>query len=88
MAVTATGYAAAQPELDAATATGATRAQRRHRCRPRVIPLGTRLFVPGYGYAIAADTGGAIEGAHIDLCFDTVPRPCWGRRPSPSASSD
>ena len=37
---------------------------------PNVIPLGTRLFIPGYGVAIAADTGGAIQGAKIDLCMD------------------
>ena len=37
---------------------------------PHVIPLGTRLFVPGYGIAVAADTGGAIVGKRIDLCMD------------------
>ncbi|MCL2873763.1 MAG: 3D domain-containing protein [Defluviitaleaceae bacterium] len=39
---------------------------------PRVIPLGTRLYVEGYGFAIAADTGGAIRGNKIDLFFETV----------------
>ena len=38
---------------------------------PRVIPLGTRLFIPGYGFAIAGDTGGDIVGDRIDLGFDT-----------------
>lgn len=38
---------------------------------PSVIPLGTSLYIPGYGYAVAADTGGAIIGDRIDLCFDT-----------------
>jgi 3D (Asp-Asp-Asp) domain-containing protein len=38
---------------------------------PRVIRLKTPLYVDGYGYAIAADTGGAIKGDKIDLCFDT-----------------
>lgn len=38
---------------------------------PDVIPLGTTLFVPGYGVAVAADTGGAIVGHRIDLCMDS-----------------
>ncbi len=37
---------------------------------PDVIPLGTRLYIPGYGFAIAADTGGMIEGYMIDLCME------------------
>ena len=38
---------------------------------PDVIPLGTRLFIPGYGEAVAADTGGAIVGNRIDLVMDS-----------------
>jgi 3D (Asp-Asp-Asp) domain-containing protein len=38
---------------------------------PRVIRLGTRVYVEGYGYAIAADTGGKIKGKRIDLCHRT-----------------
>lgn len=34
---------------------------------PSVIPLGTKVWVEGYGYAVAADTGGAIKGNRIDL---------------------
>ncbi|MDR7433969.1 MAG: ubiquitin-like domain-containing protein [Armatimonadota bacterium] len=38
---------------------------------PRVIPLRTKLYIEGYGYAIAGDTGGRIKGLRIDLGFDT-----------------
>ena len=38
---------------------------------PRVIRLGTRLYVEGYGYAVAGDTGGAIKGRRIDLGHTT-----------------
>jgi uncharacterized protein YabE (DUF348 family) len=37
---------------------------------PKVIPLGTTLYVPGYGKALAADTGGLVLGKHIDLAFE------------------
>lgn len=37
---------------------------------PKVIPLGTRVFIPGYGVAIAEDTGGDILGNRIDLCME------------------
>jgi 3D (Asp-Asp-Asp) domain-containing protein/uncharacterized protein YabE (DUF348 family) len=37
---------------------------------PRIIPLGSRLYIPGYGRATAGDTGGAIQGHRIDLGFD------------------
>jgi 3D (Asp-Asp-Asp) domain-containing protein len=38
---------------------------------PRIIPLGTKLYVEGYGPALAADTGGAIKGMRIDLFYPT-----------------
>lgn len=38
---------------------------------PDVIPLGTRVYIPGYGVALAADTGGAIVGNKIDLCMES-----------------
>ncbi|MDE2573547.1 MAG: DUF348 domain-containing protein [bacterium] len=38
---------------------------------PNVIPLGTKLFIPGYGPAIAGDTGGAIRGNRIDLGYES-----------------
>ena len=48
---------------------------------PRVIPLGTRLYVEGYGFALAADTGSAILGYKIDLfMYDIVDARRFGRR--------
>jgi 3D (Asp-Asp-Asp) domain-containing protein len=48
---------------------------------PRLIPLGTAMFVPGYGPAIAADVGTAIKGRVIDLWMPTdAAARKWGRR--------
>jgi uncharacterized protein YabE (DUF348 family) len=48
---------------------------------PKVIPLRTRLYVEGYGPAIAGDVGGAIKGNRIDLLFETVEEALrYGRR--------
>lgn len=38
---------------------------------PRVIPLGSKVYIPGYGTAIAADTGGAIKGNRVDVCYSS-----------------
>lgn len=48
---------------------------------PKVIPLGTKLYIPGYGEAFAGDTGGRIKGNKIDLAFDSLEE-CYrfGRR--------
>ena len=48
---------------------------------PQLIPLGTKLHVPGYGPGIAADVGSAIKGRIIDLWFPTLEKArAWGRR--------
>lgn len=49
---------------------------------PKVFPLGTILYIPGYGYGIVADTGSAIKGNRIDLYFDTVEDVyrLWGKK--------
>jgi len=49
---------------------------------PKVIAMGSKVYVEGYGYAIAADTGGDIRGNRIDVFFSTL-RQCldWGRKP-------
>jgi 3D (Asp-Asp-Asp) domain-containing protein len=48
---------------------------------PRTIPLGSILFIEGYGFGYAADTGSAIRGNRIDLCMNSVSE-CYrfGRR--------
>jgi peptidoglycan DL-endopeptidase CwlO len=48
---------------------------------PSVIPLGTHLSIPGYGAAVAADTGGSVVGSRIDLWFPTCAQAGgWGTR--------
>lgn len=48
---------------------------------PTVIPLGTRLYIEGYGYALAADTGGDIKGMKADVFLETERAARkWGRR--------
>lgn len=49
---------------------------------PRVIPLGTRLYIDGYGFAIAEDIGSSIKGNRIDLFMESKAEALkWGRRP-------
>jgi 3D (Asp-Asp-Asp) domain-containing protein len=74
--VSATGYA-----LPGRTATGLPVGWGVVAVDPSVIPLGTHMTIPGYGEAVAADTGGAIIGSTIDLWFPTVAQAnAWGRR--------
>ena len=74
--VIATGYA-----LGGTTATGLPVGWGVAAVDPSVIPLGTHMTVPGYGDAVAADTGGAVVGATIDLWFpSTAQAMAWGRR--------
>lgn len=49
---------------------------------PKVLPLGSILYVPGYGYAVVADTGSAIKGHKVDLYFATTRQVYkeWGKR--------
>ena len=47
---------------------------------PSVIPLGTKMYVPGYGNGVAADVGGGIKGNIIDLWMTPSQCAAWGRR--------
>jgi 3D (Asp-Asp-Asp) domain-containing protein len=74
--VSATGYA-----LPGRTSTGLPVGWGVVAVDPSVIPLGTHMTVPGYGEAVAADTGGAVTGSTIDLWFPTIAQAnAWGRR--------
>jgi 3D (Asp-Asp-Asp) domain-containing protein len=63
------------------TATGQNPAVGMVAVDPSVIPLGSRMYIEGYGYARAADTGGAVRGDKIDLFMEEYGQ-CihWGRR--------
>ena len=76
MTVSATGYS-----LRGRTATGIPVGWGVVAVDPSVIPLGTRMTIPGYGEGIAADTGSAVVGATIDLWFPTLAQArAWGRQ--------
>ncbi|TCP22557.1 uncharacterized protein YabE (DUF348 family) [Scopulibacillus darangshiensis] len=48
---------------------------------PNVIPLGTKVYVEGYGYAVAGDTGGSVNGNKIDVFFSSESQAnSWGSR--------
>jgi 3D (Asp-Asp-Asp) domain-containing protein len=74
--VSSTGYS-----LPGRTATGMPTGWGVVAVDPSVIPLGTRLTIPGYGEGVAADTGSAVRGNAIDLWFPTLAQAnAWGRR--------
>jgi 3D (Asp-Asp-Asp) domain-containing protein/peptidoglycan hydrolase CwlO-like protein len=81
--VVATAYYAGGGGLngDGTTATGLRARKGIVAVDPRLIPLGTKLYIEGYGQALAADTGGWIKGDRVDLCFDSLDE-CYryGRR--------
>ncbi|MDZ7834762.1 MAG: 3D domain-containing protein [Alkalibacterium sp.] len=74
MSVEATAYSRNQPVLSNFTYTGIDlrKNSRVIAVDPNVIPLGSRVFIPGYGEYLAGDTGGAIKGSRIDLHMETV----------------
>lgn len=81
--VSATGYSTAEAGLSTHTATGIDLRSTPMviAVDPRVIPLGSMVEVPGYGVAIAGDTGGAIKGNKIDVHFSSVEQAfAWGRK--------
>jgi 3D (Asp-Asp-Asp) domain-containing protein len=76
LTVAATAYA-----LPGRTATGRAVGWGTVAVDPSVIPLGSRLRIPGYGFGVASDVGSAITGARIDVWFPTEGQAlAWGNR--------
>ncbi len=85
MTVTATAYTAYCEGCSGVTATGvdlrSNPNQKVIAVDPSVIPLGSKVYVEGYGVATAADTGGAIKGNRIDVFIPTESGALdWGRK--------
>lgn len=71
MTMSASAYHPSDGDGYGITATGTKAGHGTVAVDPAVIPLGSSVFIPNYGYAVAADTGGAINGNRIDLCMET-----------------
>ncbi|MEQ1933117.1 MAG: 3D domain-containing protein [Fimbriimonadaceae bacterium] len=84
LTMVATGYDTSQATIPGGTGRTATGIRATYgvcAVDPRYIRLGTIVYIEGYGEAICADTGGAIKGMRIDLCFDSRREALdWGRR--------
>lgn len=66
-----TAYTPFDPGCTGITATGTVAKKGSIAVDPSVIPLGSKIYVPGYGVGIAEDTGGAIKGNRLDVCYES-----------------
>jgi 3D (Asp-Asp-Asp) domain-containing protein len=80
MRVYATHYDSRCPGCNETTATGLKAGKGVIAVDPSVIRLGSKIYIPEYGQAIAGDTGGAIKGNIIDLGFDDARTSGWRAR--------
>ena len=79
-----TAYTPFDAGCNGITASGTTAKKGVIAVDPNVIPLGTKVYIPGYGVAVAQDTGGAIKGNRIDVCYATKGEAfAWGVRNVP-----
>lgn len=69
--VKVTAYTPSDPGCTGVTASGTKAGYGTIAVDPSVIPLGSTVYVPGYGVGIASDTGGAIIGHTVDVCYET-----------------
>ena len=77
MRVYATHYDSHCPGCDEWTAIGMRAGKGVIAVDPKVIPMRSKLYIPGYGMAVAGDTGGAIKGNIIDLGFEDAKTAGW-----------
>lgn len=81
ISASATAYTPFCPGCSGRTYTGAIAGRGSCAVDPKLIKLGTKLYVPGYGICTAEDTGGAIDDKEIDVCFASFEEAVhWGRR--------
>lgn len=80
MRVYATHYDSRCPGCNEWTATGMRAGKGVIAVDPKVIPLRSKVYIPGYGLAVAGDTGGAIKGNIIDLGFEDTRTASWSAR--------
>lgn len=80
MRVYATHYDAHCPGCDETTAIGLMAGKGVIAVDPTVIKLRSKVYIPGYGVAVAGDTGGAIKGNIIDLGFDNARTAGWSAK--------
>lgn len=81
MNVLATGYTPYDEGCTGITATGVKAEKGIIAADTKVLPFGTKIYVPGYGYGVVADRGGAIKGNRIDLCYEGLQDALnWGVR--------
>ncbi len=78
--VYATHYDSRCPGCNEWTATGMRAGKGVIAVDPKVIPLGSKVYIPGYGVAVAGDTGGSIKGNIIDLGFDDARTSGWSAK--------
>lgn len=78
--VWATSYDATCPGCNQTTAIGLKAGFGVIAVDPKIIPLRSKVYVPGYGVAVAGDTGGSVKGNRIDLGFDSLQSGWWTSR--------
>lgn len=75
--VEAYAYSPQDPGMGKYTASGTLLRRGVIAVDPNYIPMGTSVYIPGYGVAVAEDIGWSIQGNTIDIAFDTHEEAIW-----------